>query len=246
MTMNRVKIKKAQLMIQKTIRTSQMRLQKQLNSDFLTLLDYSSVGIAKSNEIKFSFNFKLLKEKLNKTFKNNFKRFLTQKKIINFELWDKEEEDFPIEHIERKLTKGYMAKLVSKIADIADTAEKTLKKVVANGIKQGLGYKEFGELIQTNIAGMSTSKARVIALTESQTINSVIDNDMAKEVKMKKKIWIHNGGTKTDRPSHAVLDMVSIGIEEYFDVGGVPALYPQDSSLGPEDVINCHCLCIYE
>jgi hypothetical protein len=57
------------------------------------------------------------------------------------------------------------------------------------------------------------------------------------------KRWIAVRDFRT-RPSHRILHGVEKAPEEYFDVGGEPALFPMDPALSAEESINCRCTCV--
>jgi len=58
------------------------------------------------------------------------------------------------------------------------------------------------------------------------------------------KVWLATNDDRT-RETHAEADGQEVGVEDYFDVGGYPAMYPGDPDLPDEEVINCRCTLIY-
>jgi hypothetical protein len=59
------------------------------------------------------------------------------------------------------------------------------------------------------------------------------------------KQWLTAGGA--EHPRHELydgLDGQTVGLEEYFDVGGDQLAYPGDPDGSPEETINCRCTVI--
>lgn len=63
------------------------------------------------------------------------------------------------------------------------------------------------------------------------------------------KMWKHTGEYRNEpRQNHVEMDGQRVPVEESFDLvgadgSGYSPMYPRDTSLPPEESINCHCIC---
>jgi hypothetical protein len=91
---------------------------------------------------------------------------------------------------------------------------------------------------------LSRERANLIALNEA---NWKWNNEEFFEAKSKytRKVW-HTALDERVRATHIVLEGVEIGINEDFNVGGYPALYPLDSRLPISETANCRCTIEYK
>lgn len=95
-----------------------------------------------------------------------------------------------------------------------------------------------------------TSEGRAINIAENE-INNVGNNDEyleAKENGKTTKTW-HTLRDNKVRDTHVVMDEVTIGIDEFFQVGEAEMLYPLDEENAydhPEETNNCRCWTTYE
>lgn len=234
------KYKRIALLIRKKDLVNMKRLEKKLRDDFLSILD----DIDKS--VEFNFNFKNFIKRITGTLISNFKLNVEDRAEFDMKLWGKTKDFFSIPIILKKIENSYKQKIGKKIKRIAERFRFSIENVVSEGKEKGLSYEKVATNIRKEVNHISLARSRVIALTETKSISSNIDYELATKIKMKTKTWIHGGGGKTDRPTHVNLDGVTIKINEKFNVGGSLALHPHDSSLSAKDVINCHCILIFE
>ncbi len=94
-----------------------------------------------------------------------------------------------------------------------------------------------------------TSIGRSVNIAEAETNNSANYDDLQDAIGngYTQKTWITQKDPKV-RETHAVLDGMTIGIEEFFQVGNAEMLYPCDELNGfdyPEEINNCRCVCVY-
>lgn len=232
--------KKLGLRLKKFNDVHRKRLEKKLRSDFLSLLN----EIDKAFE--FSFNFKRLGKKLILTLLTNFKLMSKSRADLNVDLWNKKENLIKIPGILRKLEEKYSQEIGKKVKNIVEVFRLQLSKIIIEGKEKGTSYEEVAQNLKARIKDMSLSRARTIALTETTTLTSNLDYDMATSAKMKSKTWIHAGGGKTDRPSHVLLDGTTIPIDSKFNVNGIMCNHAHDIVLPAGDIINCHCVTIYQ
>lgn len=232
--------KKLGLRLKKFNDVNRKRLEKRLRSDFLSLLNDIN------KEFEFSFNFKRLGKKLILTLLTNFKLISKSRADLNTDLWNKNQNSIRIPSILKKLEEKYSQELGKKVKNIVDVFREQISKIIAEGKEKGTSYEDVANNLKTRIKDMSSSRAKTIALTETTTLTSNLDYAMATSAKMKNKTWIHAGGGKTDRPSHVLLDGTTVPIDGKFNVNGVLCEHTHDVVLPAGDVINCHCVTIYQ
>ena len=92
----------------------------------------------------------------------------------------------------------------------------------------------------------SADRAVEIAKNESGLINNDVEYRAAKKSGKTKKTW-HTMGDEKVRETHWPMDGVTVGIDEFFNVGGYDMLFPMDGEHGapPEEIINCRCWVTY-
>ena len=105
---------------------------------------------------------------------------------------------------------------------------------------------EIQKTTRNNSAEYYTSQDRSIIISETET--NVLGNygmqvEAVKNGKTK-KTWLTMKDDKV-RDSHVLVDEKTVGIFEYFNVGGAKMLYPGDTSAPPQELINCRCVCKY-
>ena len=93
---------------------------------------------------------------------------------------------------------------------------------------------------------LSKQRALDIAETEANTVLNYTDYEDAIKNGFTKKTWKTERDNRV-RKSHMAVDGKTIGIKDYFKVGGDEMLYPHDLSQNPkpQNVINCRCVVIY-
>ena len=142
-------------------------------------------------------------------------------------------------------------KAIDSMSDeIVSTTNKKIRKLIRDGIREGLSNREIEETISTNFA-YSRSRARTIAQTEAtKVINQSTQQAYAKVEEEEegiqiRKIWISSRDEKV-RPSHQQLnDSIEYGqdgipVNDFFEIGSDRALAPAGFKQ-PENSINCRC-----
>lgn len=151
-----------------------------------------------------------------------------------------------IEGVINETVKEHAKKSSQKIVGVIDKTKQQIANVIEEAQTKGLPQNEIAKLISDKFTEISVGRAKTIARTETSSIFSKANKNTADEANMNKKTWIHTGAGATDRLEHLALDGKTIGIDEYFNLGGEKALHPHDNSLSAEQVINCNCIVIYE
>ncbi|MEG2347269.1 MAG: phage minor head protein [Cetobacterium sp.] len=140
--------------------------------------------------------------------------------------------------------KKYAAK---KVTQMTETTKNVLNGVLTDSQAKGLGIKDTLKNILDKVEDMRLSRAKTIARTETSSAINNTSLRTAKEAKMKKKTWVWIGGRYTFRENHRRLNGLTIGIDEYFDLGkGIKTLSPHHPSLPASEVCNCSCLILFK
>lgn len=133
-----------------------------------------------------------------------------------------------------------------KITEMAETTQKTIAQVVADGVEDGLSEKEISKLITDVAREVSPSRGQTIARTEAHGVGMATSVEVAKvsDVPMV-KVWLSSGGERT-REAHAAVNGQEVGLDEAFKVDGESLEYPGDPNGSAKNVINCRCGVGYE
>lgn len=118
-----------------------------------------------------------------------------------------------------------------------------LEAAITAVIENGEGVDKAIERLKY-LPGFNRNRARTTAITEVLRANSVSAHEaFLQSPAVTQKIWKHSGARKNKpRPKHVDLNGITIGLDEYFDVGGHKGLYPRDKNLPAKEVVNCHCV----
>lgn len=117
--------------------------------------------------------------------------------------------------------------------------EEALQAVIANGE----GIEKAIQRIK-NLPEFNRARARATAITEVLRANSVAAHEAyVQSPAVTQKTWKHSGAKKNKpRETHVALNGETIGLDEYFNVGGYKGLYPRDSILPASESVHCHCV----
>ena len=92
----------------------------------------------------------------------------------------------------------------------------------------------------------SKDRAIMLACNEANYVGNDTDYNIAKYQGYRHKKWLTMKDEKV-RFTHSLADGQTVGIDDYFNIGGYEMLYPMDTSQGapPDEVINCRCSVAY-
>ena len=155
-------------------------------------------------------------------------------------------------------SKSVIEKAVKTAGEIQDTTWKNVVTIplskatdewfpedrLAEFIKSGIGIGASMFATAELLKWFSRNRANLIALNEA---NWKWNNEEFFDAKSsnRTKIW-HTALDESVRRTHIVLEGKEIGIDEDFNVGGYPALYPLDSRLPISETANCRCTIEYK
>lgn len=130
------------------------------------------------------------------------------------------------------------------------------KKVVAQGLEQGLSIDDIAAMLKQHYyndalyRSVRIARTEVIAASNAGSIQGALSTGLAI-----KKVWL---ATKTGhtRESHMLMDRKAVDMQEYFDVpiisnsgiveGSEKLMHPGDPKGSAGNVINCRCTVVYE
>lgn len=137
-----------------------------------------------------------------------------------------------------------------RVVDIGRTTNRRIFNTVQRGIESHDPPAVIARAIRDDVGGMSLSRARTIARTETAVaMNTAQNNEMqatAEELGLKMiKTWTATEDDRT-RDSHRDADGQTVNLDGVFTVGGSELKYPSDPDGPPEEVINCRCAVLYD
>lgn len=130
----------------------------------------------------------------------------------------------------------------------ARMASQIVNKIEA-GRYAGLELESIANLVSKEMQVLSTSRANLIARTETHNAASFANHSYFKEaqstlgITMVKK-WVATNDART-RSTHAAANGQTVNMDEDFNIDGVPMEYAGDSKGGAKNVINCRCVIVY-
>lgn len=133
-----------------------------------------------------------------------------------------------------------------KITQITNTTQKDIRRIINQGVAQGLSEREIGRAIRDIAPTKSASRAQTIARTETHAASQAAAQASAEAVDLQMvRVWVSAQGERT-REDHAQADGQVRGMHEPFQVGGESLMFPGDPGGSPEQVVNCRCCVVYE
>ncbi|HGO9410862.1 TPA: phage minor head protein [Bacillus cereus] len=122
-------------------------------------------------------------------------------------------------------------------------SHKAVERILNDGLEKGKGIREISREL-AKLPEFDRKRARRTAQTEVLRSCSVSQFESYKQSPaVVGKKWRHSGSKNNDpREEHVELNNVSIGLDEYFDVGGEDGLYPRDTQLSAKQSVNCKCV----
>lgn len=132
-----------------------------------------------------------------------------------------------------------------RIVRISETTRANIITQVERGFDAGLGQEGVARLIRQAVPEIARARSAVIARTETHGAAGYGAQGAAKETGLQlRKEWVAAFDERT-RETHAEANGQTIGLDDYFDIGGHSCQYPGDPSLPPEESVNCRCVVAY-
>ena len=125
-----------------------------------------------------------------------------------------------------------------------------IERILEKGLKDGKGIAAFTREILDSGIRDEYYKARRVAVTEVLRAHSVAQQEaFMQSPAVSEKMWKHTGSYRNDpRENHVKMNGQHVPVNEPFELEGIKKgthhpMYPRDTSLPPEESINCHCIC---
>lgn len=144
------------------------------------------------------------------------------------------------ERIVMLMRQYYGIDLLNDAEGITNTTKAVIQRVLEEAAQTGWSFDE----IVRRIDGINRKRARLIARTETVTAANGAAMINAKESGIPlNKMWISAIDHRTRR-DHLVMNRVTVGINDNFNVGGFPMQQPGDRTQGApaKEVCNCRCV----
>lgn len=110
--------------------------------------------------------------------------------------------------------------------------------------KRGFDFADFVTETTLKDKNFTEDRAVTMALTESLVLNDTNDYKKAIEDGKTKKTW-SSMLIPTTREWHREAHGQTVGIDDYFFVGGEPMKYPHDPDASAENLVGCICYSTY-
>jgi hypothetical protein len=132
-----------------------------------------------------------------------------------------------------------------RIVGITSTTQKLMQSIIKRAVDEGLSIDRTQALIRTQFAAMGRVRAERIARTEivsASNMGSQLAAESTGLTLVKEWLATRDGRTRDD---HAEADGQTVGLNEYFVVGGEEMMQPGDPSASASQTINCRCVAVY-
>jgi HK97 family phage portal protein len=141
----------------------------------------------------------------------------------------------------------YLMKSLEKSAsEIIRTTRKDVYDQLLEGVKNGESIPQLADRMRTLFEETYKNRSKTIARTEVISATNYAKIESAKQVGMRKKVWVTAIDERT-RTGHAEANAQVRDIDEPFEVAieageeKEPLMYPGDKSGSPGNIINCRC-----
>lgn len=159
----------------------------------------------------------------------------------------KGKESIDVEYYKDMLYRKYCSDVETFIVIVAALlGRKTLSDELREDIRERTSFIVDTTLKFDDDFYTSKDRATMLACNEANYVGNDTSYNIAKYQGYRHKQWLTMKDEKV-RIAHALVDGQTVGIDDYFVVGGYEMLYPMDTSRGatPDMTQNCRCVCEY-
>lgn len=150
-----------------------------------------------------------------------------------------------------KRTTAWVKSWSSDLGEIMKlNSHKEIENILTKGLENGSSIAEFTRSILDSGIRDEYYKARRVAVTEVLRAHSVAQQEaFMQSPAVGEKMWKHTGEYRNEpRQNHVDMDGQRVPVDEPFELIGIDGgtyecMYPRDTTLPPEESINCHCIC---
>ena len=187
-----------------------------------------------------------LRDKLHDLFYAQFTQLLHTGVVAYLKASDKEvgiaaDEDGRTTPYARDFINGWSGQL----ADIMHlSTDRQINKILVDSAEKHLSISETTLAIGNSAIRSPGARSRLVAQTEVLRVESYSQLEaMRQDPAASEKEWIHTGRHKNKpRENHVAISGQTVPIGEPFSLSGHKPMCPRDTSLPPEESINCHCI----
>ena len=138
-----------------------------------------------------------------------------------------------------------IAHTASQVTKLGLTTKKLLRKIIQDGLNEGLSAKKIADAIREKRKRINKSRARRIARTEVHSVSQFATDEAIKASRVEfDREWVALKDKRT-RNAHILSDKQKRKQNQPFDVGGEKLRFPGDPLGSAGNVINCRCVLIY-
>lgn len=151
---------------------------------------------------------------------------------------------------DRAVSDWIRANGAQRVTEIGGTTAKQAEAIInaaaaqaiADGLDEGSTASAIQRAIRSEGGSLSAFRSRVISRTETHNASQAATQAAAEAsgIPMRRE-WVASGGERT-RSTHAAASGQVRGMQEPFEVGGVPLMYPGDPNGPADETINCRCV----
>lgn len=137
---------------------------------------------------------------------------------------------------------GMLGKRITEITELTRTE---IMRSLADSHAKGLSIPHAARAMSKDVRATNISRSTLIARTEfigAQNGSSLGAVKLTGAGQM--KTWLATGDNRT-RDTHAEADGQTVPLDDFFQVGGEPMLYPGDQNAPADEVCNCRCTLTY-
>lgn len=132
----------------------------------------------------------------------------------------------------------YLSHASNRMTRFSDEMWLSAREQLLQGFAEGESIDELRNRL-VNVANLTEPRAVMVARTEVHQAAEAGSLAMVQYSEFTgTKSWLASEDART-RPTHVLADGQTVGLEEFFDVGGFPLLFPGDPDGPPQETIQC-------
>lgn len=132
-----------------------------------------------------------------------------------------------------------------KIVAVNETTRQAIVGAIGEGEAAGEGIAAISTRIRQVFEQASRLRSTTIARTELLSASNEGSLDGARQSGVaERKVWLATDDTRT-RDTHAVSDGQTVPVEQPFDIGGTPLMFPGDPAGPAKETIQCRCTMLF-
>jgi len=139
--------------------------------------------------------------------------------------------------------------VASKVTQINRTTENQIKRIIRDGIDEGLSVSKIGANIRTMAPIMSALRANIIARTETHTAANFGAQQAAELTGLKMmREWVSaedDRTRETEEADHVEANGQIVKMKQPFTISGEQLMFPGDPAGSAVNVINCRCALVF-